>query len=247
MTQTATLQTILVVGASGATGQLLVKQLLARGSKVRAVVRSADGLPRALRGHPRLSIVQAHLLDLDDIELRHLTDGCDAAASCLGHRMTWKGVFGPPYRLVTDATRRLAEALKAGAHERPARFVLMNTAGNGNRDLHEPVTLRHRAVISMIRLVIPPHADNEHAADFLRIGIGQNDQQLEWCVVRPDTLTNEPESKGYRVFTSPIRSAIFDPGQASRSNVARFMTDLILDDRIWMRWRGQMPVIYDNA
>ena len=236
---------ILVVGASGATGRLLVEQLLARGCEVRAVVRSRHGLPEALRSHQRLSTIEASLLDLDDSELQRLTDGCDAAASCLGHTLSLKGMFGPPYRLVTDATRRLTRALAAGAGEKPARFVLMNTAGNSNRDLQEKVTPGHRAVISVIRLLIPPHADNEWAADVLRLDIGQNDAALEWCVVRPDTLTRDTSSTAYQAFASPVRSAIFDPGRTSRLNVARFMADLITDDGVWCRWRGQMPVVYD--
>jgi len=36
--------TILVVGASGATGRLLVKDLLTRGEKVTAIVRSTEKL-----------------------------------------------------------------------------------------------------------------------------------------------------------------------------------------------------------
>ena len=239
--------TVLVVGASGATGRLLVEQLLTRGSEVRVVIRSKDGLPEALRNHHRLSMIQASLLDLGDSELKQLTDGCDAAASCLGHNISLRGVFGPPYRLVTKATRRLTEALKATTREKPARFVLMNTAGNRNRDLQEKVTLGHRAVISVVRALIPPHADNEEAADFLRLDIGQNDTALQWCVVRPDTLTHDTASTAYRVFASPIRSAIFDPGLTSRLNVARFMADLITDDSVWSQWCGQMPVIYDGA
>jgi NAD(P)-dependent dehydrogenase (short-subunit alcohol dehydrogenase family) len=240
-------QTVLVVGASGATGKLLVEQLLTRGSEVRVVVRSKDGLPEALRSHRRLFVIEASLLDLSDSELKQLTDGCDAAASCLGHNMTLKGVFGPPYRLVTEATRRLTEALTATAREKPARFVLMNTAGNRNRDLQEKVTLGHRAVMSVVRLLIPPHADNEEAADFLRLDIVQNDTALEWCIVRPDTLTHDTESTAYQVFASPIRSAIFDPGRTSRLNVARLMADLITDNSTWSQWNGQMPVIYDEA
>ena len=240
-------RTVLVVGASGATGKLLVEQLLTRGNEVRVVVRSKDGLPEALRNHRRLSMIHASLLDLDDSDLQKLTDGCDAAASCLGHSMTLKGVFGPPYRLVTEATRRLTAALKATAREKPVRFVLMNTAGNRNGDLPEMATPGHRAVVGMIRLLIPPHADNEQAADFLRLDIGHNDTALDWCVVRPDTLTHDPSSPAYQVFASPIRSAIFDPGQTSRLNVARFMADLITDDGVWSRWRGQMPAIYDDA
>ncbi|MFY3882467.1 NAD(P)H-binding protein, partial [Achromobacter xylosoxidans] len=56
--------TTLVVGASGATGRLLVGQLLERGEPVRALLRSPDAL-RAWAGDPRLSLVQASVLDLD--------------------------------------------------------------------------------------------------------------------------------------------------------------------------------------
>lgn len=240
-------QTVLVVGASGATGRLLVEQLLGRGTTVKAVVRSPDGLPEALRSRPRLSVVHADLLDLDAAGLRRLTDGCNAAASCLGHNMSWKGIFGPPYRLVTEATRRLSEAMKAQQRERPARFVLMNTAGNSNRDLDEPITLGQRLVIGVLRLTVPPHRDNEKAADFLRTRIARNDDALQWCVVRPDTLTNETGVTEYEVFPSPVRNALFDPGRTSRVNVAHFMAELITDDETWRQWRGRMPVIYNKA
>lgn len=123
----------------------------------------------------------------------------------------------------------------------------MNTAGNSNRDLQERMTLSQRAAIALIRLVIPSHADNEKAADFLRVSIGQNGEVLEWCVVRLDTLTNETEATGYQLFTSPLRSAIFEPGRTSRRSVAWFMADLLTDHEIWQKWRGQMPVIHDTA
>lgn len=239
--------TVLVVGASGATGRLLIEQLLNRGHKVKAVVRSPDSLPAHLRSHSRLSVIHTNLLDLDATELRQLTQDCGVAASCLGHNLSWKGIFGPPYRLVTEATRRLSAAMKVHEQEKPARFVLMNTAGNSNRDLHEPITFGHRLVIGLLRLAISPHVDNEQAANFLRTQIGQNDNALEWCVVRPDTLTNGTEINEYEVFPSPVRSAIFDPGKTSRLNVARFMADLITDDNMWRQWHGQMPVIYDKV
>ena len=43
-----------------------------------------------------------------------------------------------------------------------------------------------------------------------------------------------------------MRSAIFDAGKTSRINVANLMSDLITDDRIWHKWKGKMPVIYDK-
>jgi hypothetical protein len=242
-----TKKTVLVVGASGATGKLLVEQLLDYGANVRTIVRSPDGIPEPIRNHPRLSITHASLLELSANELSQLIHGCDAAASCLGHNMGFKGIFGPPYRLVAVATRRLSAALKAhGREQPPARFVLMNTAGNHNRDADGPVSLAQQLVIGLIRLGVPPHADNEAAANFLRKNISHDDRTLEWCVVRPDTLTNEPEATEYEVHPSPVRSAIFDPGKTSRKNVAHFMAKLIADEETWRRWQGQMPVIYNS-
>jgi hypothetical protein len=94
---------------------------------------------------------------------------------------------------------------------------------------------------------LPPHVDNEQAADYLRTAIGKNDGTIEWSVVRPDTLIDESEVSEYDVYPSPIRSAIFDAGITSRINVSRFMADLITNDDIWNKWKGQMPVIYNKA
>jgi len=239
--------TILVVGASGATGRLLVEQLLGRGCRVKAIVRSADRLPEAVRGHDRLAVICASVLDLSDAEMARHVNGCDAVASCLGHSLTWEGVFGPPRRLVTEAVRRLCEAVKANRPDRPTQFVLMNTAGNSNRDLREPVSFGQRCVIGLLRLLLPPHGDNEKAADYLRTQIGQSDKAIEWVAVRPDTLVNEDEVTEYEVHPSPIRSALFNPGKTSRINVAHFMADLITDADTWSKWKGRMPVIYNVA
>jgi hypothetical protein len=64
------------------------------------------------------------------------------------------------------------------------------------------------------------------------------------AAVRPDTLINEDEVTEYEVHPSPTRSAIFDAGKTSRINVGHFMAELITDDELWNRWKGQMPVIY---
>lgn len=238
--------TTLVVGASGATGRRLVKQLLDRGQNVRVIVRSRDRLPDDLRQHDNLSIIQATVLDLNDAEMARHVDECDAVASCLGHTMSLKGVFGHPRRLVTDASRRLCNAIRASNSAGPVKFVLMNTVGNSNRDLHEPISIAQRCVIGLIRLLLPPHADNENAADYLRTKIGQRDETIEWAVVRPDGLIDEHQVTDYEIHPSPIRSAIFNAGKTSRINVAHFMAELIADENTWKKWKGQMPVIYNQ-
>lgn len=238
--------TILVVGASGATGQHVVAHLLEQGHTVKAVVRSAERLPESIRNEGNLSIIEASILDLTDAEMAEHAAGCDAVASCLGHNLTFKGIYGKPRRLVTDAARRLCVAIKTNNPEKPVKYVLMNTTGNRNRDLDEPISFGQKCVIALLRLLLPPHVDNEKAADFLRTEIGQNDSIIEWVAVRPDGLVNESEVTEYEVYPSPTRSALFNAGKVSRINVAHFMAALINNDEIWQKWRGQMPVIYSK-
>src|SRR5690606_856253 len=97
----------------------------------------------------------------------------------------------------------------------------------------------------LIRLFVPPHSDNENAADYLRVNIGQQNRHIEWVVVRPDTLINEAEVTEYSLHLSPTRSALFNPGKTSRINVANFMARLITGEETWIKWKGQMPVIYN--
>jgi NAD(P)-dependent dehydrogenase (short-subunit alcohol dehydrogenase family) len=238
--------TVLVVGASGATGRLLVEQLLGCGHTVRIVVRGEHSLPPSITNHDSVSTIIANVLDLSDEEMATHVKGCGAVASCLGHRLSFRGIFGAPRRLVTDAMRRLCRAIRANDPEAPVRLVLMNTAGNSNRDLPEPISFGQQCVISLLRLLLPPHVDNEMAADFLRTDVGQTDNSIEWVAVRPDDLTDASEVTEYELHPSPIRSAIFNAGTTSRINVGHFMASLITNDDTWDKWKGQMPVIYNQ-
>jgi nucleoside-diphosphate-sugar epimerase len=239
--------TTLVVGATGATGRLLVKELLNRGVSVRVIVRSPDRLPEDIRTNENLSVIHAAVLDLADVEMARYVGGCDAVASCLGHNLSFRGIYGRPRRLVTDATRRLCDAIKGNRPGAPVRFVLMNTAGNSNRDIPERVSFAQSCAIRLIRLLLPPHIDNENAADYLRTKVGKDDRAIEWVVVRPDSLVDSSDVTEYEVFPSPIRSALFNAGVTSRINVGHFMAELITDDDVWNRWKGQMPVIYNKT
>ena len=239
--------TILVVGASGATGSLLVGQLLNQGHKVKVIVRSPDALPESWKSNDRLQIIPASILELSDKTMSEHVFDCQSIVSCLGHNMNWKGIYGQPRKLVTDATRLIYKAIKENNPERPIKYILMNTTGNRNRDLNEPISFGQKCVIGLLRLLLPPHLDNEQAADYLRTKIGQNNKFIEWVAVRPDSLINEEEVTEYEIHASPIRSAIFDAGKTSRINVGHFMANLISDDDLWNKWKGQMPVIYNKS
>ena len=238
--------TTLVVGASGATGKLLVDKLLVSGQKVKILVRSTSNLPDSWYNNTRLTIINRTITKITLEEMSEIVADCQSVASCLGHNMTWKGIYGNPKKLVTDTVNLVCEAITKNTSPTPTKFVLMNTAGNSNRDLNEPISLGQKIVVGLIRLLLPPHLDNEKAADYLRKEIGQNNQYIEWVVVRPDNLINEDNVSAYSLHKSPKRSAIFNPGKTSRINVGNFMTRLIKDDNLWSTWKGQMPVIYNE-
>ena len=237
---------VFLAGSTGATGKKLASELLERGHRVVTVVRSKNSLSEELREHPNMAVTEASLLALSDVELQKLVKGCDAIVSTLGHNVTFKGMYGHPRRLVADAARRLCEAAKANQPEKPVKFVLMNTTGNKNRDLNEKQSFGEKVVVGLLRVLLPPQADNEAAANYLRTKIGQNDAAIEWVAVRPDGLIDDDVVTEYTIHPSPLRSPIFDAGQTSRINVGHFMAELVSNDALGQEWKGQMPVVYNK-
>ena len=237
----------LVLGASGTTGQLLVKILLQKGVEVIAIVRNGSSLININSRNPRLQVVEAEISKMSENDLAQYLNDCEVVLSCLGHNMTFKGIFGHPRRLVTDAVKKVVHTIKSINPNNKIKIILMNTSGNSNRDIPEKPPFSQRLVVSLLRLLLPPHVDNENASDFLRLKVGQNDSNIEWTAVRPDGLINEEQVSQYDIKISPIRNVIFDAGSTSRINVADFMSELAINSELWNKWKGKMPVIYNHA
>ena len=239
--------TTLVIGASGATGKLLVEQLLESGQKVKIIVRPTSNISPDWNSNNQVTMIKRGIAEITIKEMCGYISDCHSVAFCLGHNISWKGIFGKPRNLVAAAVDVVCKAIRKNAPDKSIKFVLMNTAGNWNRDLNEPISIGERVVIGLLRLLLPPHPDNEKAADYLRVEIGQRNPHVEWVVVRPDTLLNEDLVTEYTLHKSPTSSAIFKPGKTSRINVANLMSRLIADEKLWADWKGQMPVIYNAS
>jgi NAD(P)-dependent dehydrogenase (short-subunit alcohol dehydrogenase family) len=244
---------ILVLGGSGATGRRLVLELIYRGHEVIAVVRSKETLANALveidpeisDSLKNLSVVEAPILELGTIEIENLVEQSDGIASCLGHNLTFKGIFGKPRHLVTDAVKLTCDAVISTKSDKKTKFVLMNTTANQDRSAEERRKFAEKALLRILRLVLPPHKDNEDAAEYLRCRIGTAHKSIDWVAVRPDSLTNNSQVSAYSIHTLPTRSPLFDPGETSRVNVAHFMAELLVNDECFVSWKGKMPVIYN--
>lgn len=236
----------LVIGASGATGKHLVSQLLLLGQNVKVIVRPGAKIPDSWLKNDKVSILWAEISNISEAEIADYMKDCQALASCLGHNMSWKGIYGAPRKLVTHSIQLLCRAVEKNQPKNPVKLVLMNTAGNQNRNLSEPASFGEKCLIALIRLLLPPHTDNETAADYLRTQIGQKHACIEWVVVRPDSLIDQEDVTDYTLHASPTRSALFNPGKTSRINVAHAMAQLIAESTLWEKWKGQMPVAYNR-
>lgn len=231
-----------VAGATGATGCRLVRELLYRGVYIKTIVRRAEKLPFDIRTHKHIAILETNILQLSDNAVADYINDCDAVASCLGHNISLKGIFGNPKYLVTDSVIKLCNAINRNNPDRPVKFLLLNSTAVKNND-NEKFSLPGELLIALSRRLLPPQRDNERAADFLKNCV--ENTFIEWTIVRPDTMINENFATEYGVFPSPVRNPFFDSGKTSRINIGHFMSELITNDIIWEKWEGKMPVIYN--
>eukprot|EP00440_Ansanella_granifera_P003765 gb/GFBE01004087.1/.p1 GENE.gb/GFBE01004087.1/~~gb/GFBE01004087.1/.p1 ORF type:complete len:245 (+),score=39.76 gb/GFBE01004087.1/:1-735(+) len=240
---------VLVLGGTGKTGLLVVQQLLTKGVKVRAIIRSPEKLPADVAGHPAMTFTCAKVLDLSDEELQEHIAGCAAVISCLGHEGSWQGICGQPRFLVYEALRRVCRAIVTVSPSSPMKVILMSTGLYCKPDSADDVTVRstmgQQALLVLLNACLPPHRDNMRAAEFLRTELINHGGCIEWCGVRPELLV-DGEGSPYELHEHLV-SSIFSAGQTSRSSVALFMCDLVQTPSVWQTWRGKFPLIQNKA
>lgn len=242
----STQQTVLLLGGTGRTGRRVLEQLLSSGISVRVIVRSARRLPALVAEHPSLVVVEANLLSLGDADLQRHARGCDAVISCLGHVLSFKGVFFPPRDLVTRATTRLCRAIEALQPAKPVKFILMSSVSvNHPGGLDTRRRMFEKAFVWMLRGVLPPANDNQQAANLLHDNIGTDNPFVQWAVVRPDTL-REGDVSEYTVHEGLV-SSLFAPDNTSMRNIAHFMCELLTNPKAWDSWKEKLPVIINAA
>jgi hypothetical protein len=193
-----------------------------------------------------VEVVEADLLSLGDDELRHYLRGCHAVISCLGHVISFKGVFGPPRDLVMQATKRLCRGIEALQPAKPVKFVLMSSVSvnhPGGLDTRRGVS--DKMIMWLLRGLVPPARDNQQASDFLWRSIGTAHPFVQWVAVRPDTLL-EGDVSEYALHEGLVNS-LFAPASTNMANVAHFMCELVANPKAWDDWKAKFPVIINGA
>ncbi len=233
----------LILGASGATGKLVVLQLLERNLSARIVVRETAVIPAKITGNKNIEIVKGNIDDLTTDQIQKLMLDCDSIVCCLGHTISFKGIFGKPYNLVANAVKKITDA--ASSFDTVKKFVLMSTTAYTNKKQGEKNTFGEKLIFSLLKIVLPPHKDNIFAGDHLVYGL-EAAGRIEWVVVRPDSLFDEENQSEYEICELKTRSPVFNPGRTSRINVSHFMAELLVNDILWQKWKYKTPVIYNK-
>jgi nucleoside-diphosphate-sugar epimerase len=133
-----------IVGATGVIGRHLVPQLVARGHRVTALVRSLERA-EAIAG-PAVELVEGDLLQISEEQLAALLTGCDAAAhmaTALRPGSPGLGTTNTSAALRTDGTAKL---LRAASRAEVRRYVQQSIAfayvETGDDWIHESTPLR---------------------------------------------------------------------------------------------------------
>ncbi|MEV4596137.1 NAD(P)H-binding protein [Amycolatopsis sp. NPDC049253] len=192
---------ITVLGASGRIGTLAVREALARGWHVTAVVRSPERLPVA--SQPRLDVA-VHALE--DPSLAESLQGRDAIVLALGARD----------RRPTTVNADGARAVIAAAGD--TRFVAVSAMG-----------LPTEGDGAFTRFVVKPilGAVLRNGFDDLRVMESAiRASELRWTIVCPPRLTDGPATGRVR---SSTRGALRGGFSISRADVATFLLDTAED------------------
>ncbi len=197
-----------IFGATGPTGQQLVKQALEQGHSVTALARTPEKL--AIQ-HSSLRIVKGNVLDIAAVE--EAIAGADAVLSCLGRRNpfsgkgdVWKGTHNIIVAMKKLGVRRLIieSAYAAGSSREFASSAMkLVTSTLLGWAYHEKAVLEPEVMSS----------------------------GLDWEIVRPPALRDGPRTGNYRAGEG-LRLSVSN--WINRADVADFMLKQVASDE-WLR------------
>ena len=233
----------LVLGASGATGKLVVSQLLEKNISARIVIRESAIISDNIAKDKNIEIVKGNIDSFSTGKIRELLLDCDSVVCCLGHNISFKGLFGQPQKLVVNVVKKITAAIASESTAK--KLILMSTTAYTNTNQGEKNTFGEGLVLSLLKILLPPHKDNMLAGDHLVYDVGASGK-IEWIAVRPDGLVDEDSTSEYEIHENKIKSPIFNAGKTSRINVGHFMVELLVNESLWKEWKYKTPVIYNK-
>jgi putative NADH-flavin reductase len=200
-----------IFAATGGVGRQLLRQAVAAGHDVTAVVRN----PAKLAGEP-VRVVTADLAAADPATLESAVRGADAVLSGLGpHSNADAGIAAPGMAAIVAAMQ--ATQVRRIVVVSAAPVATVPSPGRPNPPKHDPgdgFFMRHLFTHVASAMFGKVYADLAQMEDVLT-GSG-----LDWTVVRPPQLTDKPFTGRYR---TAYAQNIGGGWSVSRADVAHLM------------------------
>lgn len=208
------MKTLALFGATGKTGRQFLNAALARGYRVKALVRTRDKLTLA---HPNLEVLTGDVLDADAVA--RTVQGSDVVVSLFGH------VKGSPANLQTDGTRHLVQAM-----QRAGVGKIISLSGGGLPYAQDQPKLPDHLIRFIMKVAVPKVLNDAiaHAAVLRQSG-------LRWIIVRGPRLTDEPRRGQYRVGWVGVNAST----SIGRADLADFLLMQVEDEQ----FVEQMPFV----
>jgi nucleoside-diphosphate-sugar epimerase len=199
---------VLVVGGAGATGRLVVEELVARGHRVTAFVRDRRAEPATAHAVAVGDATQTH-------DVHAAVRGQDAVIVTLGIRehpllVRLRGTIDTPMDVRSRGTALVVEAMRQ--HGVP-KVVVLSSYGVG--DTRRRLSITWRFIFAAV--LRPQIADTERQEQVVR------SSGLTWVLAQPVALTDaEAGEPAFASRTGEVRGM-----SVSRRSVARFLADAV--------------------
>lgn len=200
---------LIVFGATGRTGHLVVEQALAAGHEVTAFARRPSAVTIQ---HPRLEVIQGDVLDLSTFA--PAIAGKNAVISTLG------GALRAPTTLYSTGIANIVRAMQEVSLRRLVSLSAITL---------DPGLFFRRLVT---RLILWPLNGNGYA-DMARMEAELRKSQLEWTVIRLPMLTNGPRTGRYH---TAVNTHLPGGWAVSRANLADYILTHLADPTTYRAW-----------
>lgn len=196
---------VLVIGAAGKTGRLVVDRSLAAGHSVKALVHDTESLEKTPFAEG-VHLVQGDVHDAETV--RQAVAHCDAVIDTLGGKTPW---------LKTDLESSAARAvLKAMSETGAKRLIAISVLGAGDSGPQSPFWYEHLFLPTFLHGALPDK--NAMEAEVKASGV-------EWVLVRPPILTDDAPTGSVTIITAGETAHTI-----TRSDLAQFMVDQLTSD-----------------
>lgn len=191
---------IVVFGATGGTGKIVVEQLLEQGHYVTAYVRNPD---KVHTHSDRLMVVHGDIYD--EQHVAHIIKGNDAVISCLGSNTLKQS---------NQLTRMATHIVNGMRMSDVWRFAYMATAGIDNEI---------GGIMGLLSKIVIGNVINDHKDAVAIIKASE----VTYTIARPVQLKDERLTKDYNTALKGLPKS---KKAISRANVANFLVEAITNE-----------------